>query len=72
MIYFTAYANQKFTILNNHQVYIRKEQVEQTVSTPEKRGKVGKYLTAEREGIKIIYQKQAGVLKIITFYPIKI
>lgn len=69
MIYFTAYANQKFTILNNHQVFIRKEQVEQTLIRPDKRAKIGKLYTAEKDSVKVIYQKQAGVMRVITFYP---
>lgn len=71
MIYFTAYANQKFTILNNHQVFIRKEQVEEVLRTPEKQGNLGKQFTAEKEGIKVIYEKETDHLKVITFYPIK-
>lgn len=71
MVYFSAYANQKFGILNNHGVYIRKEQVESAVQSPDKRGKIGRYLTSEKDGVKVVYQKESGVKKIITFYPIK-
>ncbi len=70
MIYFTAYANQKFTLLNNHGVFIRKEQVEATFISPDNRGRIGKYQTIERDGVKIIYQKDGDVKKVITFYPI--
>ncbi len=71
MIYFTAYADQKFNLLNEHQVFIRKEQVEDIVQSPDKRGKIGKYLTVEKDKVKVIYEREAEVLKIITFYPIK-
>jgi len=37
---------------------------------PEKRGKVGEFLSAEREGVKVIYQTEAKLQKIITFYPV--
>ncbi len=70
MIYFTAYANQKFGILNNHGVFIRKEQVESAVQSPDTRGKIGRYLSVEKDGVKVIFQREAGVKKIITFYPI--
>ncbi len=70
MIYFTSYANQKFTILNSHGVFIRKEQVESALDTPEQRGKIGRYLTSEKDGVKVVYQKENGIKKIITFYPI--
>jgi hypothetical protein len=70
MIYFTKYAEQKFDFLNAHKVYIRKEAVERALLLPEKRGKVGEFLSAEREGVKVIYQTEAKLQKIITFYPV--
>lgn len=71
MVYFTAYANQKFTLLNDHQVFIRREQVEHVLRLPDKRGKIGKYHTAEKDGVKAVYQKDGDMIKVITFYPIK-
>ena len=71
MIYFTKYAEQKFDILNKHKVYFRREQIEEVINAPEKVGKKGNYLAARREGIKVVYKKDAGVIKVITFYPIK-
>lgn len=71
MNYFTSYANQKFTLLNEHGVFIRKEQVEIALNSPDHRGKIGSYLTAEKDGVKVVYQKNSGVKKIITFYPSK-
>lgn len=70
MIYFTAYANQKFGILNNYGVFIRKEQVESALQSPDTRSKIGRYLSVEKDGVKVIFQREAGVKKIITFYPI--
>lgn len=69
MIYFTAYANQKFNLLNNHGVFIRKEQVEMSLISPQIKGKIGKYLTAEKNGVKVVYEKEGKLKKIITFYP---
>ncbi|MFA6306658.1 MAG: hypothetical protein WCV70_01835 [Patescibacteria group bacterium] len=71
MLYFTKYAENKFDILNKHKVYFTREQVEDAVGAPEKAGKKGKLLTAQRENIKVIYKKEAEIIKIITFYPIK-
>jgi len=71
MIRFTKYAEQKFDILNKHKVYFTREQIENTVSAPDKIGKKSSYLTAEKEGVKVIYKKEEDVLKIITFFPIK-
>lgn len=70
MIYFTKYAEQKFDILNKHKVYFTREQIEDAVKTPDKTGKKNKYLTARKDEVKVIYQKENGVIKIITFYPI--
>ncbi len=70
MIYFTSYAEEKFTILNRHGVFIRKEEIESAVTTPDTRGALGKYATAEKGRVKVIYQKESGLKKIITFYPI--
>lgn len=71
MIYFTKYAEQKFDILNKHKVFFTREQIEDVVKLPDKTGKKSKYLTVEKEGIKVIFQKQGNANKIITFYPIK-
>ncbi|MFA4834076.1 MAG: hypothetical protein WC619_04515 [Patescibacteria group bacterium] len=71
MLYFTKYAEKKFDILNKHKVYFTKEQVEETLKLPDKIGKRGKYLTASKDGIKVIYKKEGELIKIITFYPVK-
>lgn len=71
MIYFTKYANQKFDILNKHKVFITKEQVEDAVKTPDKIEKKGKYFSAVKDGVKVVYVKEGGVDKIITFFPVK-
>lgn len=71
MFYFTKYAENKFDILNKHKVYFTREMIEDAVGVPDKVGKKGKLLTAQKENIKVIYKKEAEVIKIITFYPIK-
>ncbi|MBA3047669.1 hypothetical protein KKC83_04935 [Patescibacteria group bacterium] len=71
MIYFTKYAEQKFDILNKHKVYFTKEQIEDVVNLPDKVSKKGKYLAARKDDIKAVYQKENGVMRIITFYPVK-
>lgn len=70
MLYFTKYSEKKFDILNAHKVYLRKEEVELAVKIPDKKGKIGNLLTAERNGVKVVYQKEEELKKIITFYPI--
>lgn len=71
MIYFTKYAENKFDILNKHKVYFTREQIEDAVKSPDKTGKKNKYLTALKDGIKVIYQKENEIIKVITFYPVK-
>jgi hypothetical protein len=71
MIYFTKYAEQKFEILNKYKVFFTREQVEDAVKKPEKITKKGRYLSAKSDNIKVVYQKDAGVYKVITFYPVK-
>lgn len=71
MFYFTKYAEQKFDILNKHKVFFTREQIEDVVNAPDKTGKKGKLMTAQKDNIKIIYKKDEEIIKIITFYPIK-
>ena len=71
MIYFTKYAEKKFDILNKHKVYFTREQIEETLKLPDKTEKKGKYLTAQKNRIKVIYKREDEMIKIITFYPIK-
>ena len=71
MIYFTKYAEKKFDILNKHKVYFTREQVEDAVQLPDKLEKKGKYLSARKDEMKVVYKKDNGVVKVITFYPVK-
>ena len=71
MLYFTKYAEQKFNILNQHKVFITKEQVESAVNSPEKMDKKGKYVCSQKEGVKVVLKKEGDLYKIITFYPVK-
>jgi hypothetical protein len=71
MIFFTNYSNQKFDLLNKHKVFLRKEEIEETILTPDKVKKQGKYFGATRDGVKVIYKKEDEIIKVITFFPIK-
>ncbi|MDP2709339.1 MAG: hypothetical protein Q8O93_04860 [bacterium] len=71
MLYFTKYAEQKFDILNRHKVFFTREQIEDAINCPDQAGKKNGYLTAQKEEIKVIYKKEEGVIKILTFYPLK-
>lgn len=71
MIYFTKYATKKFDILNKHNVFVTKEEVEDTVKLPNKSTKKGKYLFMAKEGVGVVLKKEDGMDKVITFYPIR-
>lgn len=68
---FTKYAEQKFDILNKHKVFFTREQIEDVVNVPDKILKNKKYFFAEKDGIKVVYQKESELIKIVTFYPTK-
>ena len=71
MTHFTSYAEKKFEILNRHKVFFTREQIEDTVGAPEKVSKKGKFYFAQKDGIKVVYQKDDEIIKILTFYPKK-
>ncbi len=71
MLYFTNYANQKFEILNKHKVFLRKEEIEDAINNPEKTSKKGNYFFASKDNIRAVYDKREGVIRVITFYPVK-
>lgn len=70
-IYFTKYAEQKFDILNKHKVFYTREQIEEILKLPDKYGKKDKFLTAEKDNIKVIYKKEDEMVKVVTFFPVK-
>jgi hypothetical protein len=70
-IYYTKYAEQKFDILNKYQVFIRKEEVETCLWSPDKLGKKGEYQTAKKDKLKVVFQKNGELVKVITFFPVK-
>ncbi len=72
MIYFTKYSEQKFDILNKYKIFFTKEQVEDAVKTPEKITKKKTYWTAQKDNVAVVYKKEGDIIKIITFFPIKI
>jgi hypothetical protein len=71
MLYFTKYAENKFEILNKFKVYYTREQIIDVVNNPDKTGKKKSFQFAQKDDIKVVFAKQSGVRKIITFYPVK-
>ena len=72
MTHYTKYAEQKFDILNKHKVFIRKEEIEECLSLPDKVSKKGEYQAARKNNLKVVFKKQGGSNKVITFFPVKV
>lgn len=71
IIYYTKYADTKFDILRRHHVFLTREIIEDIINLPEKTNKIGKYLTAEKDSIKVLYFHENNLIRVVTFYPIK-
>lgn len=71
MTHFTSYAEQKFDLLNKHKVFFTREQIEEVLRAPDRHGRKGKYYWAQRDGIRVVFQREPSIIKVITFFPIK-
>ena len=76
IIYFTKYAKDKFGILADHGCVIKRARVEEAVKTPDFTDDSKAPLFSaqkdfdEKRLLKVVYKKESGAVKIITFYPI--
>ena len=68
---FTKYAEKKFDILNKYKVFYTHEEIKDVINNPEKTAKKNKFISAEKNNIKVLYKTRDGKKEIITFYPIK-
>ncbi|PIY90721.1 MAG: DUF4258 domain-containing protein [Candidatus Nealsonbacteria bacterium CG_4_10_14_0_8_um_filter_35_10] len=75
MIIFTTHAKNKFEILKRHKFLITEKQILKTIENPDlidysrsplliAQGKIDK-----RHVLRVVYKKENGIIKIITFYP---
>lgn len=71
MLHFTKYAEEKFDLLNQHQVFITKEQVEDAVCAPDTVTKNGKYAWYRKDAVRVVCRAKNGATEVVTFYPIK-
>ncbi|MDO8676188.1 MAG: DUF4258 domain-containing protein [Candidatus Azambacteria bacterium] len=75
MIFFTKHAENKFEILKRHKFLISKNQVIKTVEKPDLIEKsrypllIAQRKTGRNYVLRVVYKKEFGVIKIITFYP---
>ena len=69
------HALQKFSVLRRHGVVVRKEQVVQTVETPDKVDHSSLPLLIAQTNfdkwrvLRVVYKIESGTIVIITFYP---
>ena len=71
MIYFTKYAEKKFEILNKYKVFFTREQIKDVLKSPDKINKKSNFLSAKKDKVKVVFKKENGITKVITFYPVK-
>ena len=75
VIYFTKYAKDKFGILTDHGCVVERARVEEAVKAPDAVDESKAPLFTSRKDfdekrlLKVVYKKEAGAAKIITFYP---
>ena len=75
MIIFTKHALHKFALLKRHTFTITRDQVLDAVNNPDRIDMSRlPLLIAQRKidkthVLRVVYKKEAGVIKIITFYP---
>ena len=75
MVYFTRHAQNKFNILQKHNIYISERQVKNTVQNPDKIDYSRLPLLIAQSQIdtehvlRVVYKEEDKDKKIITFYP---
>jgi len=75
VIYFTKYAKDKFGILAGHGCVVERALVEEVAKAPDFTDDSKAPLFSaqkdfdEKRLLKVVYKKEAGAAKIITFYP---
>ena len=75
MIKFTKHANDKFKILKRHHFLISKNQVLKAIEKPDlidySRSPllIAQHTIDSNYVLRVVYKKEGGILKIITFYP---
>ena len=76
MIYFTAYAQKKFSVLERHKVLFSREAVVSAAESPDVADDTKKPLVFVRKTVDdgrmfcVVYKKEGELQKIITFYPL--
>ncbi len=75
MIVFTKHATEKFNILKRHKFLVSKLQVARTVINPDSRdlSRLPLFIAQRKidktHVLRVVYKREAGNFKVITFYP---
>lgn len=76
-VLFTEHAELKFRILEEHGFKITKRQIEDAIRSPENvtKGRKGRLIAqraiSESHLIRVVYQEDEGIIRVITFYPVR-
>ena len=77
MIYYTKYAKEKFSVLQEHKFSLTKEDIESVLRMSESVRKFDKKLWlaegrySDEYNLRVIFEKDSSAKKVITFYPVK-
>jgi hypothetical protein len=75
MIVFTKHANEKFKVLKRHKFTVLRRQILDAVKHPDSIDYsrvpllIAQKQIDKRHVLRVVYKKEIGVIKIITFYP---
>jgi len=77
MVIYTKHAKEKFKILKEQGFVVQKRVIEETVKSPELIDYsqlpllIGQKSIDEKHILKVVFKKENGIIKIITFYPMR-
>ncbi len=78
MVYYTSYANEKFSLLERHGLLVHRNRVEAAIAEAEESiiRSEKKFLSAdgaydETRNLRVWVRKEDLMLMVITFYPVK-
>jgi hypothetical protein len=77
MIVYTKHAEEKFRILKEQGFIVKKKMVEKVINSPDAVDHsqfpllVAQKSIDEKHILKVVFKKENGIIKIITFYPMR-
>jgi len=77
MIVYTKHAEEKFRILKEQGFIVKKKMVEKVINSPDALDYsqspllIAQKSIDEKHILKVVFKKENGIIKIITFYPMR-